>query len=327
MLAAVRDAARGGAAVLLVAHRPGAVAEADRTVEVGWAADAEGRGVTRESLCDPAHRAAGPLAAPARRPGGCRGRWGGDRARGHVGLADQPRGGAAGDADAAGGDHGRARVRHQPRRLPLRSSGWRPTTPRSGSWASCAGPSTRGSRRWRPPGWQSCAPATCWHDSWATWTGWRTCGSGSCCPYASAAVVAVGTVAFVAWMVPAAGIVLAVSLLVTAIVAPIAAGGVSRRAEARLAPGRGELADAALDLLRGAPEIMVAGAAPLAIAERPSGRRAPRRRRATIRRGRGRRAGSSPPSRRASRCGPPWCSGSSRCARAASAAWPSPWWR
>ena len=86
-------------------------------------------------------------------------------------------------------------------------------------------------------------------------------------PYASAAVVAVGTVAFVAWMVPSAGIVLAVSLLVTAVVAPIAAGGVSRRAEARLAPGRGELADAALDLLRGAPEIMVAGAAPLAIVE------------------------------------------------------------
>ncbi len=86
-------------------------------------------------------------------------------------------------------------------------------------------------------------------------------------PYASATVVAVGTVAFVAWMVPSAGIVLAVSLLVTAIVAPIVAGGVSRRAEARLAPGRGELADAALELLRGAPEIMVAGAAPLAIAE------------------------------------------------------------
>ena len=86
-------------------------------------------------------------------------------------------------------------------------------------------------------------------------------------PYASATVVAVGTVAFVAWMVPAAGLVLAASLLVTAIVAPFVAGGVSRRAEARLAPGRGELADAALDLLRGAPEIMVAGAAPRAIGE------------------------------------------------------------
>jgi ATP-binding cassette subfamily C protein CydD len=38
VLSAVRAAARAGAAVLLVAHRPGAVAEADRTVEVGWAA-------------------------------------------------------------------------------------------------------------------------------------------------------------------------------------------------------------------------------------------------------------------------------------------------
>jgi ATP-binding cassette, subfamily C, bacterial CydCD len=37
VLAAVRDAARGGAAVLLVAHRPGAVGEADRTVAVRWA--------------------------------------------------------------------------------------------------------------------------------------------------------------------------------------------------------------------------------------------------------------------------------------------------
>ena len=38
VMRAVRAAADGGAAVLLVAHRPGAVAGADRTVEVGWAA-------------------------------------------------------------------------------------------------------------------------------------------------------------------------------------------------------------------------------------------------------------------------------------------------
>jgi thiol reductant ABC exporter CydD subunit len=38
VLAAVRAEAARGAAVLLVAHRPGAVAEADRTVEVRWAA-------------------------------------------------------------------------------------------------------------------------------------------------------------------------------------------------------------------------------------------------------------------------------------------------
>jgi thiol reductant ABC exporter CydD subunit len=38
VMRAVRAAADGGAAVLLVAHRPGAVAGADRTVEIGWAA-------------------------------------------------------------------------------------------------------------------------------------------------------------------------------------------------------------------------------------------------------------------------------------------------
>jgi ATP-binding cassette, subfamily C, bacterial CydCD len=37
VLGAIRSAADGGAAVLLVAHRPGAVAEADRTVAVEWA--------------------------------------------------------------------------------------------------------------------------------------------------------------------------------------------------------------------------------------------------------------------------------------------------
>ncbi len=42
VLAAVRAEAARGAAVLLVAHRPGAVAEADRTVEVHWAALADG---------------------------------------------------------------------------------------------------------------------------------------------------------------------------------------------------------------------------------------------------------------------------------------------
>ena len=37
VLKAVRDAARAGAVVLLVAHRPGAVAGADRTVDIRWA--------------------------------------------------------------------------------------------------------------------------------------------------------------------------------------------------------------------------------------------------------------------------------------------------
>ena len=84
-------------------------------------------------------------------------------------------------------------------------------------------------------------------------------------PYASAAVVAAGTVLLVGWLVPTAGLALALGLLATALLAPLVAGAVSRAAEARLAPGRGELADAALELLHGAPELLVAGAAPRAI--------------------------------------------------------------
>jgi ATP-binding cassette subfamily C protein CydD len=38
VMRAVRDSAAGGTAVVLVAHRPGAVAGADRTVEVSWTA-------------------------------------------------------------------------------------------------------------------------------------------------------------------------------------------------------------------------------------------------------------------------------------------------
>ncbi len=86
-------------------------------------------------------------------------------------------------------------------------------------------------------------------------------------PYASAAVVALITVAMVGSLVPAAGAARAIGLLATAGVAPLVSGVVSRRAEARLAPARGDLADAALDLLRGAPELVVTGAAPRAMAE------------------------------------------------------------
>ncbi len=86
-------------------------------------------------------------------------------------------------------------------------------------------------------------------------------------PYASAAIVAVGTVGLVGFLAPAAGVALALGLLATAVLAPLVSGAVSRRAEARLAPARGDLADAALDLLRGAPELVVTGAAARAIGD------------------------------------------------------------
>lgn len=85
-------------------------------------------------------------------------------------------------------------------------------------------------------------------------------------PYAVAVVIAAGTGLLVGWLVPGAGLALVAGLLAVAVIAPLAAGAVSRRAERALAPARGDLADSALDLLRGGPEILAAGAAPHAVA-------------------------------------------------------------
>jgi thiol reductant ABC exporter CydC subunit len=79
-------------------------------------------------------------------------------------------------------------------------------------------------------------------------------------PYGIATLVAAGTVLLVGTLLPAAGLVLALTLLFTAVGAPLAAGAVARHAESGIAPARGELASATLELLRGAPELVVAGA-------------------------------------------------------------------
>ena len=85
-------------------------------------------------------------------------------------------------------------------------------------------------------------------------------------PYASAALAAAGTALLVGWLLPSAGVALAISLVAAATLAPLVAAAVSRRAEASLAPGRGALTDSALDLLHGAPELLVAGTIPSAMA-------------------------------------------------------------
>lgn len=84
-------------------------------------------------------------------------------------------------------------------------------------------------------------------------------------PYASTGLVALGAVVLVGSLVPGAGVALAAALLATAVGAPLAAATVAHRAEAGLAPSRGALAEAAVDLLRGAPELLATGAAPRAV--------------------------------------------------------------
>ncbi|MFJ4336689.1 thiol reductant ABC exporter subunit CydD [Streptomyces sp. NPDC088915] len=79
-------------------------------------------------------------------------------------------------------------------------------------------------------------------------------------PAGAALVVGVGAAGFTAWLLPEAGAVLAVGLLIAGIAVPAAAGALARRAERRLAPARGALATAVADLLRGCAELTVAGA-------------------------------------------------------------------
>ncbi|WP_030206884.1 thiol reductant ABC exporter subunit CydD [Streptomyces bikiniensis] len=79
-------------------------------------------------------------------------------------------------------------------------------------------------------------------------------------PAGAALVVGVGATGFTVWLLPEAGAVLAVGLLVAGVAVPAAAGALARRAERRLAPARGSLATVVADLLRGCAELTVAGA-------------------------------------------------------------------
>ncbi|MFD5507827.1 thiol reductant ABC exporter subunit CydD [Streptomyces sp. NPDC127051] len=79
-------------------------------------------------------------------------------------------------------------------------------------------------------------------------------------PVGTAVLVATGSVAFTAWLLPGAGAALAVGLLAAGVGVPLVSGACARRAERRLAPARGELATRVADLLTGTAELTVAGA-------------------------------------------------------------------
>ncbi len=94
------------------------------------------------------------------------------------------------------------------------------------------------------------ADADALQDYWLRWL----------LPLGTAVLVGTGSVAFTAWLLPEAGVVLAGGLLAAGIGVPLVSGACARRAERRLAPARGELATRVADLLTGTPELTVAGA-------------------------------------------------------------------
>jgi thiol reductant ABC exporter CydC subunit len=110
-------------------------------------------------------------------------------------------------------------------------------------------------------------------------------------PYAAAVVAGAGAVAVVGVLAPAAGLVLATTLVIAAFAAPALAIGLSRRSERDLVPLRGELAAATMELLDGAAELAAFGAGDRALkALRSTERRVSE---ATVRSGYARGAGAA----------------------------------
>jgi thiol reductant ABC exporter CydC subunit len=78
--------------------------------------------------------------------------------------------------------------------------------------------------------------------------------------FAIAAVVGLGTVALVWWMLPGAGLILLVTLALAGTVVPWLTAVLAARAETRQAVARSRLTAAVVDLVEGAPELAVNGA-------------------------------------------------------------------
>ncbi|MFF4356850.1 thiol reductant ABC exporter subunit CydD [Streptomyces sp. NPDC001604] len=86
-------------------------------------------------------------------------------------------------------------------------------------------------------------------------------------PAGSAAIVSAASVGFTTWLLPEAGLALAVGLVAAGVGVPLVTGAVAHRADRRLAPARGVLATRVTDLLTGTAELTVAGALPARTAE------------------------------------------------------------
>ena len=86
-------------------------------------------------------------------------------------------------------------------------------------------------------------------------------------PYAAAALLGAVTVTLLTVLAPAAGIAVAGTLLVAAVIAPYVSARVAKGAGSRLAPLRAEYQTELLDLLDGATELAVYGALPARLAQ------------------------------------------------------------
>jgi thiol reductant ABC exporter CydC subunit len=84
-------------------------------------------------------------------------------------------------------------------------------------------------------------------------------------PFAIALLVGAATVGLMWWMLPGAGLILLVALLLAGTLVPWLTGTLAARTEARQAAARGEMTSSVVDLIEGAPELLVNGATAAAL--------------------------------------------------------------
>lgn len=85
-------------------------------------------------------------------------------------------------------------------------------------------------------------------------------------PWAQAIAVSVGTVAFMLWLNPGAGLATAIALAIGLTVVPWLVARIAARAEARLAPLRGEVSSTVVTSLAGSGDLLAYGATGAALA-------------------------------------------------------------
>lgn len=81
-------------------------------------------------------------------------------------------------------------------------------------------------------------------------------------PWFQALVVAAGTVAFIAWLVPSSGLLIGILAVVAVVLSPILVAVTARRADGRMAQARADLAGTVVGALDAAPDIVAFGARP-----------------------------------------------------------------
>ena len=86
-------------------------------------------------------------------------------------------------------------------------------------------------------------------------------------PWVQAALVSAATVAFLAWLVPGAGLALGIVLVIGLVVVPWIVARIAARTERRLAPTRGALSASVGSSPDGAPDLLAFGAVDAALAD------------------------------------------------------------